>query len=318
MDQILCSVETVCETLKTFGVAVIPALVGRDDCDKLEALMDTCFESATANWDTPYYSADPTTWKQLFALTPTKGQLFQHYQVGQSEAAWFARTLPEMLRLGQVLHKTDSLVTSFDGLSYSQPPEVTGRGWHFGEIGYHTDKSFMPGHSAIQMSLTARDVRLGDATMAVFLRSHLLHKELGEGKMKRVEMKEKKVSKDDWYLLSADEIACFRDKCEEVAIVCPAGSVVLWDSRTIHSTRRPQRSRTVQNKRCVAFVCYQPRRELSQKQLKKRAELFCKRRMTSHWPDARKTFPAVPRTYGKPIDVCPTVLVTTDVILKLV
>ena len=86
--------------------------------------------------------------------------------------------------------------------------------------------------------------------------------------------------------------------CEYKKIMCPKGSIVFWDSRTIHSGVEPNRSRTNINFRAIIYLCYMPREQATEKQLEKRKKAFGELRMTSHWPCNVKLFPKTPRTYG--------------------
>jgi hypothetical protein len=141
--------------------------------------------------------------------------------------------------------------------------------------------------------VTGYDVRKGDATLNVMIYSHLYHKFLLE--------KFGKKSKDDGYLLTAEEIEFFsEDKdCPFVSIECPRGSMVLWDSRTIHSGRQPLKGRKEPNFRNIAYICMTPRKFADEKVLERKREVFEQLRVTTHWPHKVKMFPKTQRTYGK-------------------
>jgi hypothetical protein len=90
--------------------------------------------------------------------------------------------------------------------------------------------------------------------------------------------------------------------CREVAIKCPRGYGVFWDSRTLHYGNPVQKTAADNyNYRCVVYVCMVPRAFAKKKDLEKRAKIFNELRMTSHWPNKATLFPKLPRTYGKPI-----------------
>ena len=68
--------------------------------------------------------------------------------------------------------------------------------------------------------------------------------------------------KDDWFKLETEEQSNFyrvEKGCELHYIKCPAGSLVLWDSRTIHCGKEPDSNRTKSNYRCCVYLCYTPR-----------------------------------------------------------
>jgi GR25 family glycosyltransferase involved in LPS biosynthesis len=89
--------------------------------------------------------------------------------------------------------------------------------------------------------------------------------------------------------------------CVAKCIKCPKGSMVLWDSRTIHCGLEPLKGRKTQNFRCVAYLCYMPRVLAKESQIIKKIKAFEEKRMTTHWPCNIKLFPKIPRTYGAEI-----------------
>lgn len=87
--------------------------------------------------------------------------------------------------------------------------------------------------------------------------------------------------------------------CAQKCVRCPAGSMVFWDSRTIHSGQQALRLRPSPNFRCVAYLCYTERSRATETSLKKKRKAFDELRTTSHWPHKPKMFPKKPRHYGK-------------------
>ena len=94
--------------------------------------------------------------------------------------------------------------------------------------------------------------------------------------------------------------------CNDYRIKCPKGSLVLWDSRLIHSGALPLKNRKNKNIRSIVYLCYMPRSLIDNKSinkiLNKRKKAFEELRMTSHWPTKYKLFPINPRTYGQEIE----------------
>ena len=96
-------------------------------------------------------------------------------------------------------------------------------------------------------------------------------------------------------------------------IVCPAGSLVLWDSRTMHAGKEPLKTRERRNFRCVVYLCYMPKSLLTEANRKKKVKALKELRMAGHWSAMKvKLFPKTPRTYGKElpkvVDIDPPVL----------
>jgi hypothetical protein len=62
--------------------------------------------------------------------------------------------------------------------------------------------------------------------------------------------------KDDWYQLNEKELQFYKDKgCEIKRISCPAGSMVMWDSRTSHCGVESIKGRSQSNFRNVSYIC---------------------------------------------------------------
>lgn len=296
-DSYLCTPETAIETLNRYGVAIIPNVLNPKECSQLVSDIWNFFEHITQKWKTPISRNDQSTWREFFKLYPCHSMLYQHHGVGQSQAVWDVRQHPNVVHAFAHIWKSkpEDLLVSFDGLSFGVPPEITNRGWYRNHTWYHSDQSFTRNNfECIQGWITGYDVNEGDATLAFYEGSHKHHAEFG----KIFDIKDK----SDWYKLSKQEERFYIDKgCHERRIKCPRGSLVLWDSRTIHCGTEAMRSRTTPNMRAVVYVCYQPKSLSTPKQMVKKRKAFEDMRMTSHWPAKVKLFPKKPRTYGNPL-----------------
>jgi len=106
---------------------------------------------------------------------------------------------------------------------------------------------------------------------------------------------------DDWYILTEEQIEFFEVEkgCRRRRMACPAGSLVLWDSRLIHCGAAPFKWREHDNYRLVVYVCYGLRSKATEKVLAAKREALASLRMTSHWPWKCKLFPVLPRSYGR-------------------
>jgi hypothetical protein len=138
------------------------------------------------------------------------------------------------------------------------------------------------------------DVEEGDATLMILEKSHLYHQELAET------FEAAKKTRKNWYLLGQEELDFYAEKgCKARAIRCPAGSMVFWDSRTIHQGKEPDRGRANPNHRLVYYECMCPRNKCTDATLKKRCKYADEMRTTAHWPDKVTVFGVVPHTFGK-------------------
>ena len=293
--------DAIKDNIASYGVAVIPKILNEDECESMKSGMLDFFEKITSNWDIPINRNDSSTFKQIYNLFPKHSMLIQNFGVGHSQVAWDIR---QNLKIVNVFSKfwnvkPTELLTSFDGFSYHFPPEIMKRGYYRGNTWFHTDKSFMrPEFECLQSWVTANDVEEGDATLAFYESSNVYHQEFadefGGDDVKTT------LGSGDWYKLSKEQEKFYTDKgCVQKCIKCPKGSLVCWDSRTIHCGVESKRNRENSKSRAVIYTCYTPRSLATQAAIRKKQKAFNELRTTSHWPHKPKLFPVKPRTYGK-------------------
>jgi hypothetical protein len=117
---------TVREVLEEHGVAVIPNILTSEECTMLEAMMWDWLRDLWAD-DADRISHDaPQTWPNLQKLKPLHAGLLQHWGVGQTPQAWYVRAHPNVRRVFEEIWGTPELLSSFDGLFWGFPPELTG------------------------------------------------------------------------------------------------------------------------------------------------------------------------------------------------
>lgn len=287
--------------INTYGVAIVTGLLNETECTNMNSGMLDFLEMITKNWDKPINRNDESSYTQIYNLFPKHSMLLQNHGVGHSQVAWDIR---QNLKIVNVFAKfwdvkpTD-LLTSFDGFSYHFPPEVMKRGYYRGNTWFHTDQSYMrPDFECMQSWVTANDVEEGDATLAFYEGSNKYHAEFavefGGDDVKSV------LGSGDWYKLNKEQEKFYSDLgCVSKCIKCPKGSLVCWDSRTIHCGVESKRNRKNPKARAVIYTCYTPRALATQAALKKKRKAFNDLRTTNHWPHKPKLFPLKPRTYGQ-------------------
>lgn len=286
------------KTIDTFGVAVIPNVLSYEECERSYQEMWNYFEHISQSWDTPLKQHDEKTYKSFWNLFPIHSMLLQHWNVGHAQFVWDLRQNENIINTfsqGIWGCKNDELLVSFDGISMHLPPEITKKGWYRGNKWYHTDQSYLnPGFQCVQSFVTLRDVNVGDATLGFMEKSHKFHEAFQE----HFGISDKK----DWYKLNEQEEEFYIQKgCTYKRISCPQGSMVFWDSRTIHCGVEPMKQRQKPNIRSIVYICYMPRKLCSSANIKKKHKALNEMRMTSHWPCKPKLFGKKPRTYGKEI-----------------
>lgn len=290
-----CTEKDAKATIEKYGCAIVPSVLSQRECDAMVDEMWRFLEHITSEMSTPIKREDEASWKTFYELSPSHSMLLQHWQVGHAQFVWDLRQNPKLVGVFSAIWdtKADDLLVSFDGAAFHLPSEVTNRGHYRGNNWLHTDQSFTNSKfSCVQSWVTGLDVRPGDATLTFLEGSNNLHGEFA----KTLAVK----SSDNWYKLNTEQMAWFTEKgCNQVDVVCPPGSLVLWDSRTIHAGKEALRHRAAPNFRCVVYLCYTPRKWMTDAHKKKKIDAFENLRMTTHWPHKIKLFGLSPQTYGK-------------------
>jgi hypothetical protein len=219
--------------------------------------------------------------------------LIQHWKIGHSKLVWEVRQNKKVINTFAKIWNTEDLIVSFDGASIYilDKPKRENNTW------FHVDQSYTRNNfECIQSWINAYDTNEGDATLVILENSNQYHKDFQE----HFNITDKK----DWFKLENKEQYDFyiNKGCRNIAIKCPRGYGVFWDSRTLHYGNPVQKIASNEfNYRCVVYVCMVPRNFASKKNLDKRLKIFNELRMTSHWPNKPTLFSKYPRTYGKPL-----------------
>ena len=294
-SKFVATSENLREQINKNGVAIIPNILTTEECEQMVDKMWSFFEHITQNWETPLNRNNQETWREFYKLYPLHSMLIQHWGVGHSQVAWDLRQHPKILEVFSSFWgcNPQDLLVSFDGLSLNLPPEITNRGWNRNNTWYHTDQSYTkPDFSCLQSWITGLDVNEGDATLSIMEGSNKYHLEFQQ----RFNI----TDKDNWYKLNEEQTQFYLEKgCTFKHIKCPKGSLVLWDSRTIHCGIEAFKNRAVPNIRAIVYLCYMPRQLCDKNNIKKKQKAFNELRTTSHWPCKIKLFPKNPRTYGR-------------------
>jgi len=313
--------ENLFQTIETYGVAIIPNVITEEECVKMLNGMWEYFEHITKNWEKPISPNNLESWKEIYKLYPLHSMLIQYWNVGHAQVSWELRQNTKIIDIFAHFWKCspEELLVSFDGLSFNLPPETTNKGWsktskvdpnEVVNTWLHTDQSFMHNEfRCIQSWITALDVNEGDATLAFMEKSNIFHKDFNthykvseklNGNKKSSEyIEHNKKYKDDWYKLNDEEEQFYLSKnCSYKKIKCPKGSMVFWDSRTIHCGAEAMKSRSKPNIRAIIYLCYMPRTLCSEINIEKKKKAFNELRTSNHWASKPKLFPKNPRTYG--------------------
>ena len=292
--------ESLRDTLDNNGVAIIPNVLNSNECSDILDGIWSFFEHITKNWNSTMGNIKPIdrnnkdTWGMFYKLYPLHSMLIQYWNVGHAQVSWDIRQNTKIVDIFSYFYKctNEELLVSFDGLSFNMPPEVTKRGWNKDNTWFHTDQSYTRNNfECLQSWVTGLDVNDGDATLAIMEGSHKYHGEFAK--------KFNCTDKADWYKLTKEQEKFYSDLgCVYKKIKCPKGSLVLWDSRTIHCGVEALKERLQPNIRSIIYLCYMPRNQCNSETLIKRQKALTELRSTTHNPIKHKLFPKNPRTYG--------------------
>jgi ectoine hydroxylase-related dioxygenase (phytanoyl-CoA dioxygenase family) len=297
-ERYIATPDNVKQVLNYYGVAIIPNILNEEECNAMNNGMWETLEHITQTWDKPIKRDNPESWRGMQQLYPKHSMLLQHWSVGHSQYVWNVRQNPKVVEIFAKIWECEKedLLVSFDGVSYSMPPEQTRLGWYKGKDALHCDQSYLNSDFlCVQGWINGYDTNEGDASLSILESSSDYHKDF--------QNKFKKTDKADWCLLTEEERRFYEEEkiCLFKRIKCPKGSLVLWDSRTIHCGSEALKTRITPNFRNITYVCYEPRSNCTSKDILKKQKAFENMRIASHWPCKTTLFPKLPRTYGNPL-----------------
>jgi hypothetical protein len=297
-EKYIASLENVKEIIDKYGVAIIPNILNDIECENMNDGIWNTLELLTSNFDIPIKKENTDTWIEIKKLYPKHSMLIQNYSIGHAQYVWDIRQNKKIVDIFSQIWQCENeeLLVSFDAVSFHMPPEITKFGWYKSHDWFHTDQSYTnTSFKCIQSFINGYDVNEGDATLSILESSHKYHQEFND----KFQINDKK----DWFKLNEEQLDFYinEKKCFHRRIKCPKGSLVLWDSRTIHCGSEAMKTREKQNFRNIIYLSYEPRKNITTKNLLKKQKAFNDLRMTSHWSCKVKLFPKYPRTYGAPL-----------------
>lgn len=282
--------------LEEDGYQVIQGVVDTKLCDETTA--------GLKNW---YKSLDlgvtdiesPDQWKVLFDNTAKKPSthygIHHHYGAGFLQPVWNVRQDPRVVDVFSRMWHTDQLLTSFDGFCLAPPhewldkspspkanPDYKDLDYKYGAW-YHCDQGPAKlGRQCIQGFVALEDMGPEDATLMVLPKSHLWHQAFFDAFPSHLMSTNR-----DWIKYTKEEMEWWSERIDdgELKVVAPKGSLVLWDSRTVHCSGTAQFLRRNPNRwRSLVYVCCQPRSMAEPKDITRKIKYFHERRTCNHWP----------------------------------
>lgn len=289
--EYLTTLDNCVNALREDGVCVIPNILTEDECITIRNKIWNQIKNIHQD---RFDINDKDTWRNFYDFMPLHSMLIQHFSIAHLQGVWDVRQHPKVAEVFSKIHNVpkEDLKSSFDGISIHLPPEITNKGWFRGNDWMHTDQSpFTNQFDCVQGLVNLYPVNEYDATLTILEKSNNYHEEF-------FNTKDKNTLKDsDWYVLNEEDKQWFINKgCEQYCVKAPIGSIVLWDSRTMHQGIEAQKNRQNQNFRMVIYTCLRPKYKFTQKELEKRQKAFNELRITNHL--GTLLFAKNPRTYG--------------------
>lgn len=206
--------------------------------------------------------------------------IIKYHNIGHTRHAWFIRTRPQVKNVFKAIWNSDDLIVSYDGSCY-----ISNKNKNETTFWTHTDQApNLKGFHCYQgfVSLTENKER----TLVVYEGTHLLHEQY---------FKDRNIESDNhWQILEKDYIDSLSHLKKVLHV--PAGSLVLWDSRTFHQN---QYGAPESEERMVQYVCYFPRNHIKNTTYtqRKRRHYFHEKITTSHWPAPVNVVPLQPNYF---------------------
>lgn len=321
-DALALEIWQAAKDLVEKGYAVVRGVLNSAQCAAGHDSLWTWAETVTQG---RVQRDEPATWKHL---PPSGHNVYKHFGIGHTSASWDTRTNPNVLRVFAELYGTDKLTTSFDGGSFTPPPEreVSARKRSPRHSWWpHTDQNLRAhGRRCIQGVVTFLPIEEGDASTYVLPGSHREHDLLNST------WKLPHAGASHWRRFStAPGEGCSKSEMDLVygadwkerfvRVLAPAGSLILWDSRTTHQNVCPAADRATPRGRSIVYVCMGPAKHLTPVEQRKKAKYAVDGRTTSHWPHKSNVNPITPQTYGAvlpPFTTPPSALAIADPVTR--
>jgi len=285
--------NTLRQTLETDGVVIIPGVLSSEECDSMYKGMWDMFEHVTSKWDKPVLRSKPSTWENLEELVPNNHMMYQMFGLPHAQHLWDIRSNEKVVKTWADFWgvEPEDLLVSFDGISWL-PPHEEMEDYELPEFPhwFHMDQTVLKTElEGVQGWITGMDVNPGDATLIYYDQSHKMIKEFVDEFGVR--------TKSDWVLLNQEENNFFKSRCVIKEVTCPAGSLVIWDSRLVHCNKGPDLIRSKPNYRCISYLCYMPKSISDLDTINKRISEFLDMKTSNHYANRATFFPKIPRDW---------------------
>ena len=231
------SPEGIKATIEKYGVAVVPSVLDEEELKGMRDGMWDYLEHVTQNFDKPIGRDDSKSWVEYLKLYPKHSMLLQQYGVGRNQFVWDLRQNEKVVDIfSKIWEKPkEDLLVSFDGASFhfpqKKPTEVGTVILGITQIKVifaHILNAYKVGLR--HMMLMREMLRLLLWRVVTFTMKNLQRYLISRTRVIGISIQKKNKS-------SMKIKDCIKK------IKCKAGSMVFWDSRTIHCGTEPVKKR---------------------------------------------------------------------------
>ncbi len=290
--------------LEELGYCVIPGVLSTQETELLyQRVWHEFVEKAWPNCRMD----DRSNWKEAFPIHNKYG-IFAG-PAGQTQLMWDIRQDPRIVDVFAHVWNTKDLIVSMDGLSIMCPPEIREgffEPWPHVDQGtfrrtdnasYNTnppidfvsESSIKTNPYTFQGQFLFEDSSDGDGGFYCIPKSHLRFTEFAP-QIEAIDAQE--ISKDEKKKARKEYLLAFFGHGTDESgnpycmkhITAPRGSLILWDSRTLHWNQHASKDRSHPKVRMVGFLCYVPKARLTNEGRTLRREAFEKGVSTGHNP----------------------------------
>ena len=301
------SLASYLQDLEELGYCVIPQVLSDTEAKLLyQRVWHEFIEKAWPNCKMD----DTSNWKEAFPMHNKMG-IFAG-PAGQTQVMWDLRQDPRIVNVFAQIWNTNDLIVSMDGLSFQCPPEIREgyvEPWpHVDQPVLRRQDNVAPINSPpidfvsesllktqpfiIQGQFLFEDSCEGDGGFYCIPKSHLRFNEfapqleiLSEMEMPTDEKrKARQQFLDEFFGNSTNESG--NSYCKK-HVTAPRGSLILWDSRTIHWNQHASKDRPYSDNpkvRMVGYLCYVPKTRLTDEGRALRKQAFETGVSTTHNP----------------------------------
>jgi hypothetical protein len=286
-------VDEVKRQLEEVGVAVFPGVLTPEFCDE-------CTDEYKL-WVRNFGKSGPDNINSII----------HKYGCAHMNATWRVRVAVKSVFA--TLWGTDKLLSSFDGIALSKPPEAGKGSSKFHKEGgarsMHLDQGPMRlGLHAYQGAVYLEAADEDDWCFQVMSGSHKYLEEFYETFPSKHPTEFRK--------LTADELQWFVDKgCEQRRVPVPKGGVLVWDAQLVHDGAKPIRGRKHPERwRFVNFVSMTPAIWADESDYDVKKVAMESIRPTRHWSSKGSSmFREYPKYPGLDLEVMPEITMSDDV-----